>query len=100
MEIPRPIGALIGIAVGIGVMAGVVALIIPPFIDQTNQFVDDVPGIVDELRVQVATSRAPDPGEIADRVQDFADKLRRRPGPADRARSPRSASAWRASWPR
>ena len=31
------------------------------------------------------TSRAPNPGEVSDRVQDFADKLRRRPGAAGRA---------------
>jgi len=36
-------------------IAGVFALIIPPFIDQTNQFVDDVPGIVEDLRNRIPT---------------------------------------------
>jgi len=80
MKIPRPVGALVGIVVGVGVVAGVVALIIPPFIDQTNQFVDDVPGIVDELRDQVADLTGAKPGEISDRVQDFADKQAEDPG--------------------
>ena len=74
LKIPRPIGALIGIVLGLGVLAGVVALIIPPFIDQSNQFVDDVPGIVDDLRDQVADLTGAKPGEISDRVQEFADK--------------------------
>jgi predicted PurR-regulated permease PerM len=80
MKIPRPVGALVGIVVGLGVVAGVVALIIPPFIDQTNQFVDDVPGIVDDLRDQVADLTGAEPGEISDRVQDFADKQAEDPG--------------------
>lgn len=79
-RIPRPVGALIGIVLGLGVLAGVVALIIPPFIDQTNQFVDDVPGIVDDLRDQVGDLTGAEPGEISDRVQDFADKYADDPG--------------------
>ena len=74
LKIPRPIGALLGIVLGLSVLAGVMALIIPPFIDQTNQFVDDVPGIVDDLRDQVADLTGAEPGEISDRVQEFADK--------------------------
>ena len=74
LKIPRPIGALLGIVLGLSVLAGVVALIIPPFIDQLNQFVDDVPGIVDDLRDQVADLTGAKPGEISDRVQEFADK--------------------------
>ncbi|HEX5910829.1 MAG TPA: AI-2E family transporter [Thermoleophilaceae bacterium] len=80
LKIPRPIGALLGIVLGLGVLAGIVALIIPPFIDQTNQFVDDVPGIVDDLRDQVADLTGAEPGEISDRVQDFADKQAEDPG--------------------
>ena len=80
LKIPRPIGALIGIVLGLGVLAGVVALIIPPFIDQTNQFVDDVPGIVDDLRDQVGDLTGAQPGEISDRVQEFADKQAEDPG--------------------
>ena len=80
MQIPRAVGALIGIVLGLGVLAGIVALIIPPFIDQTNQFVDDLPEIAEELRGQVADLTGANPGEVSDRVQDFADKYAEDPG--------------------
>lgn len=80
LKIPRPIGALIGIVIGLSVVAGIFALIIPPFVDQTNQFVDDVPGIVDDLRGQVEDATGAKPGDISDRVQDFADKYAQDPG--------------------
>ena len=70
LDIPRPIGALLG---GLGVIAGVIALVIDPFIDQTNQFVEDVPGIVDDLRELIGDTTGAQPGEIADRVQEFAE---------------------------
>ena len=41
--IPRPVGALIALLGGIGALALIIYLLIPPFVDQTNQFVDDVP---------------------------------------------------------
>ena len=80
MSIPRAVGALIGIVLGLGVLAGIVALIIPPFIDQTNQFVDDLPEIAEELRGQVADLTGANPGEVSDRVQDFADRYADDPG--------------------
>jgi predicted PurR-regulated permease PerM len=71
--IPRPIGALLGLLAGIGAFVGVIALVVGPFIDQTNEFVDDVPGIVDDLRDQIHDVTGAEPGEIADRVQNFAE---------------------------
>ena len=72
-DIPRPIGALLALLAGVGLIAGIIALVIPPFIDQTNQFVEDVPGIVDDLREQIRDVTGAQPGEIADRVQNFAE---------------------------
>jgi predicted PurR-regulated permease PerM len=69
--IPRPLGALIGLLSGVAVVAAVLALLIPPFVDETNQFADDVPGIVDDLRDQIHDVTGERPNEIADRVQDF-----------------------------
>ncbi len=71
--IPRPIGAFLALAAGVGAVAGVIALVIGPFIDQTNEFVEDVPGIVDDLRERIRDSTGAQPGEIAERVQDFAE---------------------------
>lgn len=73
LGVPRPIGALLALLAGLGVIAGVIALVIDPFIDQTNQFVDDVPGIVDDLRERIGDTTGAQPGEIADRVQEFAE---------------------------
>ena len=63
-HIPRPIGALVALLGGIGVIAGIIALIIPSFIDQTNEFVEDVPGIVDDLRDQIHDATGAEPAEI------------------------------------
>jgi predicted PurR-regulated permease PerM len=51
-----------------------VYLLIPPFVDETNEFVDDVPGIVDELRDDIGNVTGAEPGEIGDRVQEFAER--------------------------
>ena len=72
-QIPRPVGAGLALLVGVGLVAGVIALVVGPFIDQTNEFVDDVPGIVDDLREQIRDATGAQPGEIADRVQEFAE---------------------------
>jgi predicted PurR-regulated permease PerM len=72
--VPRPIGALAGLLGGLAVIALLIYLLIPPFIDETNQFVDDVPGIVDNLRNQIHDVTGAKPAEIGDRVQDFAQR--------------------------
>ncbi len=61
-------------------IAGIFALIIPPFIDQTNQFVDDVPGIVEDLRNRIHDVTGADPSEIADSVRKFAQSYTDEPG--------------------
>jgi predicted PurR-regulated permease PerM len=53
------------------VIAGVLALIIPTFIDQTNQFIDDVPGIVTDLEHTVGDITGDRPSEVGDKVQEF-----------------------------
>jgi predicted PurR-regulated permease PerM len=72
--VPRPIGGLVGLLGGLAVLGLVIYLLIPPFVHETNQFVDDVPGIVDNLRDQIHDVTGAKPGEIGDRVQDFARK--------------------------
>ena len=47
--IPRPVGALLALLAGIGVLGLVIYLLIPPFVDQTDRFVEDVPSIVHDL---------------------------------------------------
>ena len=48
-------------------LAGVLALIIPTFIDQTNEFVDDVPTIVHDLEQTVGDITGDRPSEVGDK---------------------------------
>jgi predicted PurR-regulated permease PerM len=72
--LPRPLGALVALLGGLGVVALLLALLIPPFVDQSGQFVDDVPRLVDDLEMQYADQTGQDPGEVGDRVQEFVEK--------------------------
>jgi predicted PurR-regulated permease PerM len=73
-RIPRPLGALIALLAGIGVLALTIYLLTPPFIEQTNEFVDDVPGIVTNLEEIYADLTGQDAGEVGDQVQQFAER--------------------------
>jgi predicted PurR-regulated permease PerM len=74
-KIPRSLGTLIALLGGIGAIALVVYLLIPPFVDQTEQFVDDVPGIVTNLEEMYADLTGQDAGEVGDEVERFAERL-------------------------
>jgi predicted PurR-regulated permease PerM len=56
------------------VLALLVYLLIPPFVDQSEEFVDDVPRIVRSLENDYADITGQDPGEVGDRVQEFFEK--------------------------
>jgi predicted PurR-regulated permease PerM len=71
--LPRPIGALLALIGGIAVVALIIALLIPPFISQTDEFVNDVPRVVDDLEETYADVTGEDPGEVGDRVQEFVE---------------------------
>jgi predicted PurR-regulated permease PerM len=77
--IPRPIGALASLLLGLGVLAGVLALIIPTFVDQTNQFVDEVPSIVRDLEETVGNVTGDRPSEVGDRIQRYLERYTDRP---------------------
>ena len=79
-KVPRPIGALIGLVTALALIAGIFALIIPPFVDQTNEFVDDVPGIVEDLRDRIHDATGANPSDIADSVNRFAESYTDDPG--------------------
>jgi predicted PurR-regulated permease PerM len=71
--VPRAIGVLVALLGGLFVIAAIIAVIIPPFIDETNEFVDDVPGIVENLRERVEDWTGADPDEVTNRVQEFVE---------------------------
>ena len=69
--VPRVIGALIGLLILILVGAGLIALLIPPFVDQVEEFVDDVPGIVENLEDYIHDLTGADSREIGEEAQEF-----------------------------
>jgi predicted PurR-regulated permease PerM len=69
--IPRAIGALVALLSAIAVIALLIYLLIPPFVDETNQFVRDVPGIVNGLGHRIQDITGAKPHEVGHRVQDF-----------------------------
>jgi predicted PurR-regulated permease PerM len=73
-RIPRPAGALIALLGGIGTLALIIYLLIPPFVDQTHQFVDDVPKIVKDLERVYADVTGQNAGEVGDKVQRFFER--------------------------
>ncbi len=72
--VPRPIGAFAGLLLGVGTLAGVIALVIPPFVDQAEEFVDEVPATVEDLEELVGDLIGADPTEVGNSVQDFLER--------------------------
>ncbi|MET0615680.1 MAG: AI-2E family transporter, partial [Thermoleophilaceae bacterium] len=77
--IPRPVGALLALLAGLGALALVIYLLIPPFVDQTDRFVEDVPSIVDDLEKVYADVTGQSSGEVGDKVQKFAERYTDQP---------------------
>ncbi len=74
-RIPRPLGALLAIVAILGVLAGLIALILPTFIEQTEEFIDAVPGIVDDLEEKVADLTGAEPGEVGEEIQTHLEDI-------------------------
>jgi predicted PurR-regulated permease PerM len=72
--IPRPAGALLALVAAIGTLGLVVYLLIPPFVDQSNRFVDDVPSMVHDLEKVYADVTGQNAGEVGDKVQRFVER--------------------------
>jgi predicted PurR-regulated permease PerM len=73
-RIPRPVGALVTLLTAVGALGLLIYLLIPPFVDQTNQFVDDVPAIVKDLEKVYADVTGQSSGEVGDKVQRFFER--------------------------
>jgi predicted PurR-regulated permease PerM len=72
--VPRALGALLALLSALATIALLVYLLIPPFVSETNSFVDDVPGIVDDLETRVQDLTGAEPSEVGDKVQEFAQR--------------------------
>jgi predicted PurR-regulated permease PerM len=73
-RIPRPLGALLTLLAGLAVFAAILVLVIPPFVDETNNFVNNVPQIANDLQERVHDITGASKSEIGHRVQKFAKK--------------------------
>jgi predicted PurR-regulated permease PerM len=73
-RIPRPLGALLTLLAGVAVFAAILVLVIPPFVDETNKFVDNVPQIANDLQERVHDITGASKSEIGHRAQKWAKK--------------------------
>jgi predicted PurR-regulated permease PerM len=72
--IPRVIGALIGLLIGLGIFAGLLYLVIPPFVDQAEELVDQIPGVIDTLQEKIDDIGGADAGsEVQEFFQQYTD---------------------------
>jgi len=78
-KIPRALGALAALLGGVTVLALLIYLLIPPFVDQSEQFADDVPRIVTDLEETYADIAGENPGEVGNRVQEFVERYTENP---------------------
>jgi predicted PurR-regulated permease PerM len=79
--VPRFAGALIGLLAGVGVVAGVLALVIPPFVDELELFVDEVPTIVTDLESSIGGLLGTSGTEVQEFLQGYVDEPERLVGP-------------------
>ena len=73
-RVPRALGALLALVAGVAAFGLVVYLLIPPFVDQSDEFVQAVPGIVTDLEEVYADVTGEDPGKVGDKVQNFVER--------------------------
>lgn len=72
VHIPRPVGALLALLAGMAVFGVLLFAIIPPFADETDKFIDNVPAIAQDLQDRVHDITGASESEIGERAQDFA----------------------------
>ena len=73
-RIPRPLGALLTLLAGVAVFGAILVLVIPPFVDETNKFVNNVPQIANDLQERVHDITGASKSEIGHRAQKWAKK--------------------------
>jgi predicted PurR-regulated permease PerM len=71
-RIPRPLGALMALFAGVAVFGAILFAVIPPFVDETNNFVNQVPQIANDLQNRVHDITGESKNEIGHRAQKFA----------------------------
>lgn len=69
-HLPRVAGAGAALLAGLGLLAGALSLIVPPFVDQAQRFVDEIPQLLEQLRARVGQATDTTPSEVGQRAQD------------------------------
>ena len=77
--VPRFIGAFTGLFLGVAALAAVLALVIPPFMDQAEEFVETVPATVADLEEIAGDLVGAKPAEVGDSVQEFLNRYIEQP---------------------
>lgn len=84
--VPRSLGATSGMLLALGCVAMAVVLLAPSFSREVNEFVESVPGTVQDLQHGLRDATGAKPGEISQRLQSllrgYADHPLRLIGPA------------------
>jgi len=78
--IPRFLGALAALLGSFAVIAALMALVIPPFVDQTQEFVDAVPDTIEELEAGIGDAFGVSNAEVGQNVQEFLQRYTEDPG--------------------
>jgi predicted PurR-regulated permease PerM len=71
-RVPRPLGALLALLAGVAVFAAILVAVIPPFVDETDTFVNNVPQIATDLQNRVHDITGESKSAIGHRAQKFA----------------------------
>ena len=70
-RVPRALGALGGLLLGIGVIVSIFALIIPPAVDEADQFIDQIDETIAAAGEDLEHLTGEDSAEIGEQVQDY-----------------------------
>ena len=79
-KVPRFAGALVGLLGSFALIGALLALVIPPFVDQTTEFVEAVPDTIEALQAGIGDTLGLSDAEVGQSVQDFLQRYTEDPG--------------------
>lgn len=80
LRVPRSIGVVLALFAGLAIIGGLFAVILPPLADQTENFIDQVPAMVDSLEESIGGLLDAEPSEVGDSIQDTLEGYTDDPG--------------------
>jgi predicted PurR-regulated permease PerM len=79
-RIPRTVGVVLALLTGIALLCGLLTLIVPPLGEQTENFIDQVPAMVDSLEESIGGLLDAEPSEVGDSIQETLEGYTDDPG--------------------